>query len=752
MIKKIKSIANVGKFKSFKMSGGTETDFESFVPILGANAKGKSTLSAIFSSLKNNNINTILGRKTFGATTDQNITIEIVNKSNNVEKLIFSKNTWNKSFPKIEVFDNKFVSKNVYISENINEDHEKNVESVILGEEGIKLEEDFIKKDELCKKSTNRKKEITSEFSKHLGHYGLTFSQFRSLKYDKDIDEKIIAKEKEIQAQKNSDRIKDSLTKLEMVINSKKLSDFKSELTDTIKSSQSKIKDHIKNHISTDEENEDQAVNDFLSAGTKFLVKNESGKKHCSFCGQSLLADAESLILEYEKQFSKKYQSLVNSQKQAYQYFKNWNIDNNINRYVQELKSLGVEISFEKEIDVITNQANTFLIEIDKKSNLEYKINFSSLDKIITSLNDITTKVKEIKTKYSVGNTAEIISKLVSEKKKLELIKERGKKNWVDLCDEYQRLEDGWKKLTEDRDIASKNKIDYSKKILSDYELKVNEILEQLQADFRLTETKPKEGLRNRNPLFSIAFNGAHKIAINSQDESVPYFGNTLSESDKRLLAFAFFMACIQINGNLSDKVIILDDPVSSLDYDRKDRTVVFLNKFLIQHQPRQLVVLTHDRNFMALLNLRFNPPNCFIISHDPSNLSSEIKIMNPNDEFLEEFYRQILDLESLMTAKDSEITWERIRKIRDIVEQIFKRKYYLRLKNQISQNGSTSSFVKKLEEDDIYTKEKAKEIEALLLHFWNHDDSTNTIARSSMSPGDLKGIVKDFFSAVEII
>jgi len=108
--------------------------------------------------------------------------------------------------------------------------------------------------------------------------------------------------------------------------------------------------------------------------------------------------------------------------------------------------------------------------------------------------------------------------------------------------------------------------------------------------------------------------------------------------------------------------------------------------------------------------------------------------------------------LKLLETAPDHEISWDKLRPIRDIIEQIFKRKYYLRLQEQIKANASAQSFVQKLIEDGVYTNERAKSLEDLLPHFWNHDDSTSTISRDEFSAGDLKGIVSDFFSAVELI
>lgn len=65
MIKKLE-IGNVGRFKSAK-TDGDEQYFKQNTFIYGKNTYGKSTLTAILRSLKENNPDFIVGRKTIGS-------------------------------------------------------------------------------------------------------------------------------------------------------------------------------------------------------------------------------------------------------------------------------------------------------------------------------------------------------------------------------------------------------------------------------------------------------------------------------------------------------------------------------------------------------------------------------------------------------------------------------------------------------------------------------------------------------------
>jgi hypothetical protein len=47
-----------------------------------------------------------------------------------------------------------------------------------------------------------------------------------------------------------------------------------------------------------------------------------------------------------------------------------------------------------------------------------------------------------------------------------------------------------------------------------------------------------------------------------------------LSDSEKRTLAFAFFLAKLKNDDNLSQKIVILDDPFSSFDSNRREKTI----------------------------------------------------------------------------------------------------------------------------------------------------------------------------------
>jgi wobble nucleotide-excising tRNase len=75
-------------------------------------------------------------------------------------------------------------------------------------------------------------------------------------------------------------------------------------------------------------------------------------------------------------------------------------------------------------------------------------------------------------------------------------------------------------------------------------------------------------------------------------------FGNTLSSGDRNTLALAFFFACLDQDPSLAGRVVVIDDPVSSLDDNRSLTTVQEIRRLL----PRvaQVIILSHSKSFLC--------------------------------------------------------------------------------------------------------------------------------------------------------
>ena len=81
--------------------------------------------------------------------------------------------------------------------------------------------------------------------------------------------------------------------------------------------------------------------------------------------------------------------------------------------------------------------------------------------------------------------------------------------------------------------------------------------------------------------------------------EDAPSVANTLSQGDKSVVAFAFFLADVEEREHIDELVVVIDDPVSSLDAHRIRRTADLVCE--LAPKVRQLIVMSHYKEFLFL-------------------------------------------------------------------------------------------------------------------------------------------------------
>jgi wobble nucleotide-excising tRNase len=139
------------------------------------------------------------------------------------------------------------------------------------------------------------------------------------------------------------------------------------------------------------------------------------------------------------------------------------------------------------------------------------------------------------------------------------------------------------------------------------YGQSINRYLERINAGFRITS--PTHTCRGGTPSTS------YQILINQNpvdlgDSSTPAdrpsFRNTLSAGDKSTLALAFFLVRLEEDANRARKVIVFDDPFTSMDSFRRNHTV----HQIYRQTCAQVVLLSHEAGFLKLLWDRVAPAN----------------------------------------------------------------------------------------------------------------------------------------------
>lgn len=209
------------------------------------------------------------------------------------------------------------------------------------------------------------------------------------------------------------------------------------------------------------------------------------------------------------------------------------------------------------------------------------------------------------------------VLELKKELKLLEITKERFSERNKKLCSDYEEASkelDGLKK-----DIAELDKaFELETCTLFDKHAgHINDFLAQMGSNFKVVEFNPKKNMTLKQPYFCdyhFKFQDALVLPTNKQNssspepEDKPHFKNTLSESDRRSLAFAFFLSKLHNEPDLDQRIIVLDDPFSSFDENRKQKTTQLLRniKSIDGKKPRQVIILTHEASFLVMAVAEF--------------------------------------------------------------------------------------------------------------------------------------------------
>ncbi|RVY53972.1 AAA family ATPase [Helicobacter pylori] len=638
---------NIKKIKSFKAFCGLDAiemgEFKDYNVIFGNNGCGKTSLTRAFELLipKNKHIEKY---RTISTAESPSIEFECKDKSYKIEP---NSNIGALSF-KIEIYNSDFLHNNVPFNSEFGlkklDDGVIILEGSVLGEETKEINQlkDFKEKVE------KRQKKIKDENSTET----LSAKQESAIKkYDEEIEK--IRKEvtsKTIQitldeikinniCEVSKDKFKvqeDALTNLKKDFDEldeamKKFDGLKEmELPKDYQTIKDKLEflfsfnidkeagqvsEKIKEHIS-------KVGREFIEKGIK--LQKEMPDNACPFCTQKI---PNEIIQEYTSYFNKSVETFNQRSLEMSGTLKNildqWNIKEILQSFEKFEPFMKKDFSKNKEsLENALEQIKVLLEklqkEADKKEGAKNKEKFQEIDKELLEIQ------KDIQ--QHVDETRKILNEKKKQKEKLEKLKTelkeaRIKKVKHDSYDWQKSKREAERKLSvlnrgHERLNRLLEKIDNKLKKL--YEQKrpdieaINSYLKalnlpkySLHEDYRIVLNS--DALENSKAEMILENSKAEMILENSKAEMI------LSGGEKTTLAFAYFLARLKLfykKEDLKDLVVIIDDPISSLDEQRIYNTSDIVAKInqelageaLKDEDKVQVFVLTHNHTFMARL------------------------------------------------------------------------------------------------------------------------------------------------------
>lgn len=398
------------------------------------------------------------------------------------------------------------------------------------------------------------------------------------------------------------------------------LDEIKALLTTTLddisESAESKVSEHISHCM-------DERGEEWVETGLSYLQDDE-----CPFCGQDL--QGVDLIEAYRDYFSEEYADLKSSVADLLQQVKTdvlpqggWRsvdsaVDKNQSRHefweqrIDASHQVPSELSEQVEevwngvrgtlVDLLEKKKSAPLDSIEIVQNTKealeaYESLRDRLDEYRGIVSDVNEKIEAFKLELKSGSVAEAKADLAH----LEDCQTRHGEGGRDLCERLQLNRSRKERIEEAKDEAKEELGEYQCRILSSCQEGINEFLRKAGADFRIRDANVGYQGGTANARFSIEIN-QEKIGLGNAVTEVgeQSFRNLLSDGDKNTLAFAFFYARIKEISDLDNRVIVIDDPISSLDEHRRGAT---RNAILeLADRCKQIIALSHSPRFLSSL------------------------------------------------------------------------------------------------------------------------------------------------------
>lgn len=603
------NIRNVGKFVNYSSRG--DTTFQHLTLIHANNGQGKTTLSAILRSLCTGEGKYILERCTLGQDDKPSVSLRLGGITANFTDL-----SWDNTLPDMEIFDPTFVDENVYTGSSLEHDHKRNLYQFAIGKEGVSF---VTRIEELDKDIRDLNPDINlkgKDIEKCIiGTMNL--DTFLNLAPVDDIDQKIADNEKEIASLNKVKEIVAKSLLSEIDLPNLPFQDIERMLYKQLEDISSEADVKVKQHISQFMDNKGEI---WISQGMPY-IKDE----HCPFCGQDI--SKADLVAAYRSYFNQSYadfkgeiagmskilnetwtqdiiltlQSNIESNKSLSEFWQEYIVSDFPIISFENIKTAWDEVCQLLVAHVERKAASPLerLIPNDKLNNA-----IEAYEKVCKAIKNYNKSVKDVNQK--IGERKEEIgsadlSLAQDNLQKLQNTKKRSSESIASLCTEYSALRDNKESLENEKTRIRHELQKYTETLFSKYQIQINDYLEKFAADFQIVNSTErffggKPSLNYQISINDVAFD------LKAQDSSEPTacFKNTLSSGDKSTLAFAFFLARLDQDPNLKNKIILFDDPIASLDGHRRTST-----RQQIIHKSgkaKQVILLSHDSYFLRLV------------------------------------------------------------------------------------------------------------------------------------------------------
>ena len=603
----INYIQNIGRFETVR--GGTDMALRLLSLIYSENGRGKTTLCAMLRSLTSGDPTPILERRRLSATTESKAKA-VVSIAGSV--VSFDGSRWSAVGPPIAIFDDGFIDANVHSGLNVDAGHRKGVHELVVGEQGVGL---LRQVEALTSEISSLQTELrTAEHKVPAAALGaFSVDDFCALRPFENIEKEIEVATRSLSVLRNGEAIRSTGEFRPFALpffNEDELADL---LGATLSDVESATLDAVTRHLS----GLGAGAEDWISQGLHYL----DDAKECPFCGEGISGSV--LISHYRAYFSKTYAA----HRQRIQELRERLASEFSGDRLAALQRVLHEESDKREFWARYFELPAFDLDQDRLASAWSDLRrdlLAALDrKAAAPLEPVsfTESVRNVAHYRELADAALTLSaSLIEQNSSVRLAKEHATAGSAQtaqarlerLLSVQRRFQPGIDAACRDYVAAKQKKTEAEQEkarvrtaldkhrtcVFGTSETAINRFLDTFNADFTLNKLRPSDARGVPSSTYSVRVNN-RSVALSPSSTPGPSFRTALSAGDRNTLALAFFFASLE-QRDLHDTIVVIDDPISSLDDARALATAQEIRK--LEGRCRQLIVLSHSRTLLCHL------------------------------------------------------------------------------------------------------------------------------------------------------
>ena len=609
MIDRLRLLRNIGSFDS--VDDGANIPLARLTLIYAENGRGKTTLAAILRSLATGNPVSIAERRRLAALHPPHAVLDC---TGGPPAAMFQNGSWNRTLPNMVVFDDVFVDENVYSGLVVGAEQRQKLHELILGAHAVTLNQQLQQAVERIELHNHDLRARAVEIPAVPA--GMSVDDFCALPARADIDEVIRATERNLAAGRAQDAVRNTQPFSALLLPAFDIAGAERLLQEDLPALDAAAAARLQAHVAA------------VGVGGEAWIAEGMGRvaasaPNCPFCAQDL--GGSPVIAHYRAYFGEEYTDLKRRISRSLAEVNGTHggeaaaAFERAVRVAVERRQFWAQFCGVPEVAVDTaaivrdwqaaREAAAAALSAKLAAPLEratlppparaaitaYEARRAAVAALDEALKRANEAIQLVKEQAEEGDPAAIAADLL----RLNAVRSRHTPAASPLCDAYL-AERAAKVVTElQRDVAQAALERHRTTVFPGYQTAVNLYLQRFYAGFRLDSVTSTNTRGGPACSYNVLINNT-RVAVAGGAPAVgePSFRTALSAGDRNTLALAFFFASLDQRARLEDTVVVIDDPISSLDEHRELTTVQEVRR--LAERTGQLIVLSHSKPFLC--------------------------------------------------------------------------------------------------------------------------------------------------------